>query len=193
MAKIEVQLDLIRKYNVPGPRYTSYPTAPHFDENISWDILIPYIKANNAPSQSDVPVSLYFHLPFCKSLCWFCGCTNVISLDSSCSTRYFQYLRKELDMIAPLLNPARKIVQLHFGGGSPTFSQPEDILQLGSWIHKLFSFENLMKPASRWTLVRRLKPISKLLRKLESTASVSVFRIWTRMCKRPSTAFSLMS
>ncbi len=141
MAKIEVQLDLIRKYNVPGPRYTSYPTAPHFDENISWDMLIPHIKANNAPSQSDVPVSLYFHLPFCKSLCWFCGCTNVISLDSSCSTRYFQYLRKELDMIAPLLNPARKIVQLHFGGGSPTFSQPEDILQLGTWIHKLFSFE----------------------------------------------------
>jgi len=141
MAKIEVQLDLIRKYNVPGPRYTSYPTAPHFDENISWDMLIPYIKANNAPSQSDVPVSLYFHLPFCKSLCWFCGCTNVISLDSSCSARYFQYLRKELDMIAPLLNPKRKIVQLHFGGGSPTFSEPEEILQLGSWIHKLFSFE----------------------------------------------------
>lgn len=141
MAKIEVQLDLIRKYNVPGPRYTSYPTAPHFDEKVSWDMLVPYIKANNDPSQSDVPISLYFHLPFCKSLCWFCGCTNVISQDTSCSVRYLEYLRKELDMLAPLLNSKRKMVQLHFGGGSPTYSEPAEILRLGGWIHELFSFD----------------------------------------------------
>lgn len=140
MAKIEVQLDLIRKYNVPGPRYTSYPTAPHFNEQVTWETLLPHIKTNNTPAQSDTPLSLYFHLPFCRNLCWFCGCTNVITQDSGSSPRYFDYLRKELNMVAPLLNPNRKIIQLHFGGGSPTFSEPEEILKLGGWIHELFSF-----------------------------------------------------
>ncbi|MBO7107974.1 MAG: coproporphyrinogen III oxidase, partial [Verrucomicrobia bacterium] len=138
MSKLEVNLDLIRKYDVPGPRYTSYPTAPHFSEEINWGKIVPMIRSNN--NDSDKPLSLYFHLPFCRSLCWFCGCTNVISQDPESSKQYLKYLRKELNLVTPLMNPKRKAVQLHFGGGSPSFLSAEEILTLGDWIHHHFPF-----------------------------------------------------
>ena len=137
MSALKVDLELIKKYNVPGPRYTSYPPATHFTQEISNDTFLERIRANNTSARD---LSLYFHLPFCYSLCWYCGCTTVITTDQKKSGAYLQYLQKELDLMKPLLNPKRKVVQLHFGGGTPTFSHPDEIRRLGDMIHSRFTF-----------------------------------------------------
>ncbi len=134
---LNVDLDLIRKYNVPGPRYTSYPPATHFSEQIPAETLLEKIRENDAAARD---LSLYFHLPFCYSLCWFCGCTTVITSDQTKSGDYIKYLGGELDLMKPLINPKRKVTQLHFGGGTPTFSLPDEIRRLGEMIHSRFAF-----------------------------------------------------
>lgn len=135
MKTLHVDLDLVKKYNVPGPRYTSYPPATHFTEQCSEEQLLPKIRANN---ETERDLSLYFHLPFCQSLCWFCGCTTVITNRQGQSATYLEYLRKELALLKPLLNPKRQVVQLHFGGGTPTFLTPDEIRALGKMIHSQF-------------------------------------------------------
>jgi oxygen-independent coproporphyrinogen-3 oxidase len=135
MSTLQVNLDLIKKYNVPGPRYTSYPPATQFSEQLSFDVLSEKIKANNE-AQGDL--SLYFHLPFCQSLCWYCGCTTVITTQQGQSAIYLDYLKKEMDLMAGFLNPKRKVVQLHFGGGTPTFLTPDELRALGKMIHERF-------------------------------------------------------
>jgi oxygen-independent coproporphyrinogen-3 oxidase len=137
MSMLKVDLELIKKYNVPGPRYTSYPPATQFTSEISPDAFVERIRTNN---QVPSDLSLYFHLPFCYSLCWFCGCTTVITADQSKSGEYVKYLEREMDLVKPLLNPNRKVVQLHFGGGTPTFSKPDEIRRLGQSIHSRFAF-----------------------------------------------------
>jgi len=137
MNALKVDLDLVRKYNVPGPRYTSYPPATHFTAELTPEFFREQILANNAP---DRDLSLYFHLPFCYSLCWYCGCTTVITADQGQSSRYLQYLEREMDLLKELIDPARKVVQLHFGGGTPTFSLPDEIRRLGAMIHSRFQF-----------------------------------------------------
>jgi oxygen-independent coproporphyrinogen-3 oxidase len=137
MSKLTVDLDLIKKYNVPGPRYTSYPPATHFGEHLSRGQFHELIAANN---QTERGLSLYFHLPFCYSLCWYCGCTTVITADQSKSAKYVGYLEREMDLVRAQLNPKRKVVQMHFGGGTPTFSTPEEIQRLGEGIHSRFQF-----------------------------------------------------
>ena len=135
---LQVDLDLVRKYNVPGPRYTSYPTAMQFTEDFSREAVLDDIRAINREPR---PLSLYFHLPFCQTLCWFCGCITVITGDYSKAGVYLGYLEKELALTAPLLNPGSKAVQLHFGGGTPNFFNPVRIRKLGDLIHSHFAFE----------------------------------------------------
>jgi oxygen-independent coproporphyrinogen-3 oxidase len=135
---IKVDLNLIKKYNVPGPRYTSYPTAPHFSESFGVDDWEKKIAENNKTNSRDL--SLYFHIPFCDTLCWFCGCTVVITRRQGKIEDYLDYLFKEIDLIKERLHPERKVVQLHFGGGTPTYLSPQQILHLGRKIHKLFTF-----------------------------------------------------
>jgi oxygen-independent coproporphyrinogen-3 oxidase len=137
MSMLKVDLELVRKYNVPGPRYTSYPPATHFTEEISPGVFLEKMRLNN---QTERDLSLYFHLPFCYSLCWYCGCTTVITADQRKSGDYVRYLEKEMDLAKRLLNPRRKVVQLHFGGGTPTFSLPDEIRRLGEMIHRRFTF-----------------------------------------------------
>ncbi len=137
MSMLKVDLDLVKKYDVPGPRYTSYPPATQFTTEVSNDIFEQQIRANN---QSARDLSLYFHLPFCQTLCWFCGCTTVITTDQKKSGDYIKYLEREMDLTRPLLNPNRKVTQLHFGGGTPTFSLPDEIRRLGEMIRSRFAF-----------------------------------------------------
>lgn len=137
MSELKVDLELVKKYNVPGPRYTSYPPATHFTSEISQGVFLEKIRADN---QSDDALSLYFHLPFCQTLCWFCGCTTVITTDQKKSGEYLEYLEREMDLMKGLLNPRRKAVQLHFGGGTPTFLLPEEIGRLGGMIQSRFEF-----------------------------------------------------
>ena len=135
MSSLRVDLDLVKKYSVPGPRYTSYPPATHFTNEIAPEVFVEKIRANN---RSERDLSLYFHLPFCQTLCWFCGCTTVITADQKKSGDYIKYLEREMDLMKPLLNPKRQAVQLHFGGGTPTFSLPDEIRRLGDMIHSRF-------------------------------------------------------
>jgi len=132
MSTLKVDLSLVQKYNVPGPRYTSYPPATHFSDQVSREDLLAQMRAN---AQSERDLSLYFHLPFCWSLCWFCGCTTVITTEQKASERYIEYLKKELALAGKMLNRRRKVVQLHFGGGTPTFLTPDEIRVLGQVPH----------------------------------------------------------
>lgn len=141
MAKLKVDLNLIQKYDVPGPRYTSYPTAPHFTDDIGWDSIRKEIIRSNEEN-SGKPISLYFHLPFCRQLCWYCGCTNVITQSQVAAKEYLYYLNQELEMVTPFISSDRKVVQLHFGGGSPTFFMADEIRKLGEYIHQRFCFMN---------------------------------------------------
>lgn len=137
MSNLKVDLELVQKYNVPGPRYTSYPPATQFHDRVTWQQLEEQIVASQRP---DRDLSLYFHIPFCQTLCWYCGCTTVITSQHSQSAEYLKYLDREMSLIAPLLNRERQVVQLHFGGGSPTFLAPEEIRELGGYIKKHFKF-----------------------------------------------------
>jgi oxygen-independent coproporphyrinogen-3 oxidase len=136
MSKFKVDLDLIQKYNVPGPRYTSYPPAPQFTDRVTW----PEVAAKLSGTQSSGRgLSLYFHIPFCESLCWFCGCTTVITTQREKGALYLQYLDKEMEQMSARINPQRQVVQLHWGGGTPTFLAPDEIRFLGQSIRKHFN------------------------------------------------------
>ena len=135
---VEPALELVRKYNVPGPRYTSYPTAPQFAADVDRAALLAEIAADNR--EAATPLSLYFHLPFCETLCWYCGCNTVITQRREAATEYVDLLIRELELTAPLLNPQRPVTQLHFGGGTPTFLPPAEIDRLGAAIHRHFQF-----------------------------------------------------
>ncbi len=147
-AAIAPALELVRKYNIPGPRYTSYPTAPQFSESIDRPALFAEIAHDNrnlsaaAPQPAEGPLSLYLHLPFCETLCWYCGCTTVITKRLASAGEYVTWLEKELALTAPLLNSARPVTQLHFGGGTPTFLPPAEIDRLGTAIHRHFKFDS---------------------------------------------------
>jgi oxygen-independent coproporphyrinogen III oxidase len=136
MSKLEVDLELVKKYNVAGPRYTSYPPATKFTEAVKWPELAERILENN---RTERDLSLYFHIPFCETLCWYCGCTTVITLNHGQGSTYIDYLAKEVAQMSTLLNPRRKVVQLHWGGGSPTFLHPDEIRRLGDIIHRHFT------------------------------------------------------
>lgn len=136
MQSVNVDLDLVRKFNVPGPRYTSYPPATHFTEEfdrVEWE---EHIRSNNETADRDL--SLYFHLPFCESLCWFCGCTTVITTQQDKSRVYLEYLEKEMDLLAEKIHPDRQVAQLHLGGGTPTFLTADEILKLGQMVQSRF-------------------------------------------------------
>jgi oxygen-independent coproporphyrinogen-3 oxidase len=125
--------DLIQKYNRPGPRYTSYPTALQFTEV---DKPVDWLTRTRDP---DAPLSLYFHLPFCESLCWFCACTTVITCNRDHADRYLDALEREMDMTLPFLDVERRsCIQLHFGGGSPSFLTAEQLDRLCTAIRSRF-------------------------------------------------------
>ncbi|PID56156.1 MAG: oxygen-independent coproporphyrinogen III oxidase [Ignavibacteriae bacterium] len=134
-----IDLNLVKKYDKPGPRYTSYPTAPHFHEGFtSEDFLDEVIRTNNLENPPDL--SLYFHIPFCDTLCYFCGCNMIVSRNQNRISEYVQALKNEIDLLRTYLRPNRKIAQLHWGGGTPTHLPPNEISGLISYIKNNFEF-----------------------------------------------------
>ncbi len=123
----EMDPALVMKYDMPGPRYTSYPTAPHFHDRFSEEDRLRAIRRSNE-SVPPAPLSLYFHLPFCSSLCWFCGCSVHRTKDRGISGNYIEALLKELSLLRRALGDGRKLEQAHWGGGTPTFI-PADLLE----------------------------------------------------------------
>ena len=105
------------KYSRPGPRYTSYPTAPEFSDKFSYEDYVNELK-NRDKSR---PLSLYLHLPFCRSACYFCGCNVIYTSKDDRKERYIGYLEKELEILSAHLDTSVPVLQMHFGGGTPTF------------------------------------------------------------------------
>ena len=133
-----IDFDVLKRFNQQGPRYTSYPTAPMFSpEFTASDFRREIIETNK---DSDRPLSLYFHFPFCAKLCYFCGCTMRVTHDRKLISQYNDYLKKEIDLIAPLISKSRKVVQMHWGGGTPSYLLPEEIREVGSYIKERFNF-----------------------------------------------------
>jgi len=132
-----IDIELLKKYDNPGPRYTSYPSAPLFSPAIqSEDFMKEILATNTSGEKSDI--SLYFHFPFCDTLCYFCGCTMLVSRDRKRVAEYVRYLKKEIDLIAPMIARGRKITQVHWGGGTPTYLLPEEILDIAGYIKDAF-------------------------------------------------------
>ena len=127
MAIVEFDPQLIKRYNKAGPRYTSYPTAVQFNEEYTADT---YRKFAEKSNQSDKDLSLYFHIPFCDTVCFYCGCNKVVTKDRSKAMPYLERVFKEIEMQAKLFDPARKVNQLHWGGGTPTFISHDEMRQL---------------------------------------------------------------
>jgi oxygen-independent coproporphyrinogen-3 oxidase len=129
--------ELMARYTVSGPRYTSYPTAPEWKHDFGPEQLAQhYEQAGQAAA--DAPLSLYVHLPFCKSLCWYCGCNVVIAKERKAADRYLDHLALELEMVARLLGPRRALSQVHYGGGTPTFLDERQLERLWGEITKRF-------------------------------------------------------
>ncbi len=132
----KIDIELIRKYDKPGPRYTSYPTAVEF-KPLSQDI---YIKELENILNDDRQLSLYIHIPFCENACWFCGCNVIISHRTDVAKPYLNYLYKEIKMLKDILKNHKKIEQFHIGGGTPNFLEDEDFKQMMDFVKDNFEF-----------------------------------------------------
>lgn len=122
------------KYSKPGPRYTSYPTALEFSDAYRYDEYIEKLKSQD-PSR---PLSLYFHLPFCKNACYFCGCNVVFTSKEEKMLRYIDYLKRELSILSNYLDCSREVIQMHFGGGTPTFFEAPQLEEIINEIKSYF-------------------------------------------------------
>ena len=128
---------LINKYNCSGPRYTSYPTANNFSVFSPKD----YQQQSALSKQGKTSISLYCHIPFCDTVCYYCGCNKVVTKDKTKAEPYIKALYKEIDMQSKLFDKEQSVKQMHFGGGTPTFLSGDQIIQLSSKLQQAFNFE----------------------------------------------------
>jgi len=135
-----IDIDVLRKVDKPGPRYTSYPTAPLFSTDFTWRDFLEEIKHTNL-NDSKADLSLYLHLPFCDTLCYFCGCTMIVTRSRDRIIEYNTYLKKEIDLVKKHLSDDRVVTQLHWGGGTPSYLDPEEIHDLASHLKNNFTYD----------------------------------------------------
>jgi oxygen-independent coproporphyrinogen-3 oxidase len=129
--------ELVRRYDGPGPRYTSYPTAVQFHERFG---VVEYDTAARASNELDPkPLSLYFHVPFCESPCFYCGCNKIITRDHGRSRIYLEHLYLEIERQGRLYSRERLVDQLHFGGGTPTFLSDGELEELFAVLKRHFT------------------------------------------------------
>ncbi len=134
---LDFDQELIRKYDKSGPRYTSYPTAPQFSTDFDETSLKQCIARSNheiIPKQ----LSLYVHIPFCDTVCYYCACNKIVTKDHSVTAEYLQLLDREMQMLAPQFDDDRELDQLHLGGGTPTFLNKDELVQLMGMIEENF-------------------------------------------------------
>src|SRR3569623_1379569 len=132
---------VLKKFNAQGPRYTSYPTAPMFSAEFTEEDFLAEVRDTNDEGATR-PLSLYFHFPFCAKLCYFCGCNMKVSNDRAVIGQYNDYLKREIDSVAPMIAPSREVTQMHWGGGTPSHLEPDEIRDVGNYILKRFNFAN---------------------------------------------------
>ncbi|MGB3290896.1 MAG: oxygen-independent coproporphyrinogen III oxidase [Burkholderiaceae bacterium] len=138
---IEISEALIRRFDHSGPRYTSYPTADRFRSSFDEQAYLGHLaRRAGAKAGTNPPLSVYVHLPFCESLCYFCACNKVITQDHGRAAQYLAYLDKEMELVARRLGPDRKTAQLHLGGGTPTFLSAAELTGLMESLRRHFEF-----------------------------------------------------
>ena len=139
--QVKFNTDLIKRYDVAGPRYTSYPTAVQFIEGFDANAYRRYTTASNN-ELIPKPLSLYVHLPFCHSLCYYCGCTKKVTRHPEQGVRYLELLDREIEMQGKLFDDDREVEQLHFGGGTPTFHTDEEMSALMAQLGRHFALSD---------------------------------------------------
>jgi len=131
-------LEVIKKYDKAGPRYTSYPTAPMFHTGIGAK---EYAQTLSDVADSDAPLSLYIHIPFCNTVCYYCGCSKIVTKQYDRAAPYLELLLKEIDRVADVMgNTRRPVTQLHFGGGTPTFMNNDQMRAIMTRLRERFNF-----------------------------------------------------
>ena len=130
-------IELLQKFDVPAPRYTSYPTADRFNSAFT----AKDYEGALAGREAGKPLSLYVHVPFCNDVCFYCGCNKVVTRDHSKSAEYLEVLGQEMDLVAQKLSGVKTVSQLHFGGGSPTFLDNDEIRRVMGMITERFPLE----------------------------------------------------
>ena len=137
--QIAFDAGLLRRYDRPGPRYTSYPTAPQFNADFGEAALREVARASNE-DPIPRPLSLYVHVPFCFSPCFYCGCNRIITRDLSRGRAYLERLEREIALMAPLFDRDREVIQLHFGGGTPNFLDAAQLCGVVETLRGAFRF-----------------------------------------------------
>jgi len=127
-----IDFEKFSKYSKPGPRYTSYPTALEFNSDFKYERYLEFLDT------STDKLSLYVHLPFCRSACYFCGCNVVFTSKEEKLSRYIEYLKKEIDILADHIDSSREVIQFHFGGGTPTFYKAFELDEIVTYIKSKF-------------------------------------------------------
>src|SRR5882757_4797852 len=135
--ELRVSEEFLVRYNRPGPRYTSYPTAPVWNDAFGPSDLE---EIHAEAERAQTPLSLYMHLPFCESLCLFCACNVIIQKDKRVASPYIDVLKREIEHVARGISRERPVVQFHWGGGTPTYLTPEQIADLFEFARAQFHF-----------------------------------------------------
>ena len=136
-----VSPDLLQKFDVPGPRYTSYPTADRFVEAFGAEDYVQALEQRRAglAKTTAMPLSLYVHIPFCESLCYYCACNKIITKHHNRAAEYLRYLSREVDLHVAHVGKGQVVSQLHLGGGSPTFLSDDEIRELMTMLRRSFT------------------------------------------------------
>ncbi|MCE2830704.1 MAG: oxygen-independent coproporphyrinogen III oxidase [Oxalobacteraceae bacterium] len=137
--QLEIDADLIQRLSQSGPRYTSYPTADRFTEQFSCRDYLHAVNHLHARGTRQ-PLSLYVHIPFCDTVCYYCGCNKIVTKNRDKATTYLGYLKRELAMQGKLFAGSNQVEQLHFGGGTPTYLSDEQMSDLMQYLRRWFSF-----------------------------------------------------
>ena len=141
-AEVPLSDDVLRRFDTPGPRYTSYPTADRFVDTFGAadaDLALSR-RAAHMPASDTEPLSVYVHIPFCESLCYYCACNKVITKHHERAAEYLDVLEAELELVVARLGRGQPVAQLHFGGGSPTFLSDGELKRLVRALQAAFSF-----------------------------------------------------
>lgn len=139
--------DLIQRFDVSGPRYTSYPTADRFNEGFGRSDFARHLGLR-AQGGIQKPLSLYFHIPFCDTVCFYCACNKIVTKDHTRAGRYLRYLDKEMALVAAQLAGSQEVSQMHWGGGTPTFLADSEIRELFQSIRRYFT----LKPGGEYSI-----------------------------------------
>jgi oxygen-independent coproporphyrinogen-3 oxidase len=129
---ISIDLEKFSRYSRPGPRYTSYPTALEFSEDFAYESYLNYLESGKGP------LSIYVHLPFCRSACYFCGCNVVFTSKKEKLSEYIEYLEREIELLSRHIDTDREVIQFHFGGGTPTYYQAFELDRIMKSLRKHF-------------------------------------------------------